>query len=128
MESDLATFKQAVDSLGTTGDVATAQDLATAYVKNHSDKFDDHIRIVNEADDEAGAREQIVQMIEKLRDTANNMREAGLVGPADEITEHQYRAEAWQLHRWHPVHTEGTFQPTVRNKFEGAQPTVRNQA
>ncbi|QEA10791.1 hypothetical protein [Mycobacterium phage Weirdo19] len=98
MNTELAAIKAALDEQ----DFATARDLATAYVTAHSEEFTDYQRIVAEAATEAEAIAAVVAAVEALR--------------AAGLTDQQYRAEAFHLHRWNPQNIGGEFEPSIRNE------------
>lgn len=115
MIQELQDLKKAMEA----GAFDTAREIADTYVVMHPDEFNDHYGHVANAANEAEALATIVNMCEKLRD-------AGL-------EEHQLRAEAFHLHRWHPQDIGGVYQPAVREDGDedlpapAAQPKVRNQ-
>lgn len=114
MIQELQDLKEAMEA----GDFDRAREISDTYVTTHPDEFNDHLNHVGNAANEGEALAKIVDMCEKLRD-------AGL-------EEHQLRAEAFHLHRWHPQDIGGVYQPAVRKDEDEdlpapSQPKVRNQ-
>lgn len=110
MNEELEAFKAAFDAM----DFDKARELADIYVTTHPGEFVDYADIVTGSPDEESARKQLVKACEVSRD-------AGLTGQ-------WMRAEAFQLHRWHPIDAGGSsFQPQVRNGGPTQQVRVRNE-
>lgn len=108
MNTELAAIKQAIDDQ----DFATARDLSTNYVTAHPDEFASYVAVVEIASDERAAKREVVKRISVFRSMG--------------MEEDQYRAEAFQLHRWEPEIIGGASFPIIRNDLVGTQPVVRN--
>src|SRR5690242_15927800 len=109
MKQELLAVKAAMERC----DFATARDLATLYVNAHPDEFTDYYDMVASSVNESEALAKVVAAVD-------NLRNAGLL-------EHQMRAEAFHLHRWHPQNIGGHMGagPQVRNAGV-VHPAVRN--